>query len=300
MRAAAGHATNGPVTPGTGEIEGAEAADAFARDWRDLRADSDIQVAPLEPPKAPETPGWLQALGDFLGDLFSPVGDALSGLGRLLGMSGQALMWLLIGIAAFGVAGHALYWYYLPHYTAAYTLVLVLLITLAMRAMARWRHRGRAVGGYALIAVFASALAPNVAGVGRLLLEGGVTKTKNRPYVEAQLKKISGKHLVFVHYGPNHGVHGEWVYNAANIDSAPVVWAREWRPDRDEALMQYFAARYVWRVDADQPDGRPFLIAVRGPLSARRPPDSIIEGDSYSERQPADQGVARPSAPAGP
>ena len=86
------------MTTGTGEIEGSEAADAFARDWRELRADSDIQFAPLEPPKAPETPGWLQALGDFLGDLFSPVGDAFSWLGRLLGMSGQALMWLLIGI----------------------------------------------------------------------------------------------------------------------------------------------------------------------------------------------------------
>ena len=137
---------------------------------------------------------------------------------------------LLIGIAALGVAGHALYFYYLPHYTAAYTVVLVLLITLAMRAMARWRHRGRAVGGYALIAVFACALTPNVAGVGRLLLEGGVTKTKNRPYVEAQLKKIGGKHLVFVHYGPNHEVHWEWVFNAANIDSAPVVWGSRMVP----------------------------------------------------------------------
>jgi hypothetical protein len=98
LRTAAGHATNGPVTTGTGEIDGADAADAFARDWRELRADSDIQFAPIERPPPSETPGWLKRLGEFFGDLLSSIADALGGLGRLLGMSGQALMWLLIGI----------------------------------------------------------------------------------------------------------------------------------------------------------------------------------------------------------
>jgi hypothetical protein len=98
LRERTGHATNGPVTTGTGEIEGAEAADAFARDWRELRADSDIQFAPIEAPPPSEPPGWLKELGEFLGEVFGPIANALSGLGRLLGMSGQALMWLIIGI----------------------------------------------------------------------------------------------------------------------------------------------------------------------------------------------------------
>ncbi len=86
------------MTTGTGEIEGAEGADAFARDWETLRADSDIQFAPVKPPEPAETPSWLTELGEFLGRLFSPVGDALTALGRAIGLSGQAIMWLVIAI----------------------------------------------------------------------------------------------------------------------------------------------------------------------------------------------------------
>jgi hypothetical protein len=86
------------VTKGKGEIDGAEAADAFARDWQELRADSDIQFAPLQPPAPAETPDWLRELGEFLGRLFGPIGDALSALGSALGMTGQAMMWLVIAI----------------------------------------------------------------------------------------------------------------------------------------------------------------------------------------------------------
>lgn len=81
-----------------GKIEGADAAGGFVRDWQELRADSDIQFAPLKPPAPAETPGWLRELGEFLGRLFSPIGDALTALGRALGMSGQAVMWLVIAI----------------------------------------------------------------------------------------------------------------------------------------------------------------------------------------------------------
>lgn len=93
-----GHATTAPVTKDKGEIDGAEAADAFARDWEALRADSGIQFAPVQPPAPAETPDWLRELGEFLGWLFGPIGDALSALGRVLGISGQAVTWLVITI----------------------------------------------------------------------------------------------------------------------------------------------------------------------------------------------------------
>ena len=98
MRACAGHVTTEPVTTGAGEIEGAEAADAFAREWQALRADADIQFVPLKPPEAPETPGWLKELAEFLGRLLRPVGDALAAFGRMLGLSGQVMTWLVVGI----------------------------------------------------------------------------------------------------------------------------------------------------------------------------------------------------------
>jgi hypothetical protein len=98
LRACAGHATTRHVTTGTGEIDGAEAGDAFTRDWQELRADADIQFAPLKPPEAAETPDWLEELYEFLGRLFSPVGDAFSAIGRALGLSGQVMTWLVVAV----------------------------------------------------------------------------------------------------------------------------------------------------------------------------------------------------------
>ncbi len=98
MRGCAGHATNGRVTTETGDVAAANSADGFARDWQALRADSDIQFAPLKPPELAETPDWLRELGEFLGRLFGPIGDALAAFGRALGMSGQAMTWLVVAI----------------------------------------------------------------------------------------------------------------------------------------------------------------------------------------------------------
>ncbi len=61
-----------------------------------MRASSEIQYAPVTPPKPAETPAWLEALGKFLRELFEP-------LGRALGLSWPVLQWILIGLAALGV-----------------------------------------------------------------------------------------------------------------------------------------------------------------------------------------------------
>jgi hypothetical protein len=78
-------------------IAGAEAASDAGRDWQAVRDAGDIQYAPVAPPKPPETPEWLKSLGEFLRDLFEP-------LGRALGMSWPTLQWVLIGLGALLVA----------------------------------------------------------------------------------------------------------------------------------------------------------------------------------------------------
>jgi hypothetical protein len=99
-----GHATNTVVTTGTGDSVAAAEADSFASDWKALRADEQIQFAPLARPERPEPPDWWREVAEFLSDLFSPLADLLGALGRALGMSGQAIMWLLIAGAAVLVA----------------------------------------------------------------------------------------------------------------------------------------------------------------------------------------------------
>lgn len=66
--------------------------------WRAVRADPDIQFAPVKyTPKEPrETPGWIKWLSDFFESLFEP-------LGRKLGMSWPVLSKVLIALAVVAI-----------------------------------------------------------------------------------------------------------------------------------------------------------------------------------------------------
>jgi hypothetical protein len=75
-----------------------------------------------------------------------------------------------------------------------------------------------------------------------------------RASIVERLNREPGNHLVFVRYASDHNVHNEWVFNAADIDSSRIVWAREMGADLDRPLVQYFADRRVWLL---QPDDRP-------------------------------------------
>ncbi len=99
MRRSPAHATNGRVTTSTGDSVAGRHADSFARDWQALRADADIQFAPIEAPEPTPPPDWWLDFLDFLGRVFGPMADAFGAVARAIGMSGQALMWGLVGLA---------------------------------------------------------------------------------------------------------------------------------------------------------------------------------------------------------
>lgn len=74
---------------------------------------------------------------------------------------------------------------------------------------------------------------------------------QQRAAMLAELQQDGRQHLVVVRYAPDHNVHAEWVYNEADIDAAPVVWARAMGPTGDQPLLEYFKDRQVWLLDAD-------------------------------------------------
>jgi hypothetical protein len=74
---------------------------------------------------------------------------------------------------------------------------------------------------------------------------------RQRALLQARLEASGGKHLVLVRYSDRHLGYQEWVYNGADIDGAAVVWARDMGTDANRRLLEYFADRHIWLLDAD-------------------------------------------------
>jgi hypothetical protein len=138
------------------------------------------------------------------------------------------------------------------HYMAAVTCLFVLLSVTGLRQLTRFSALAAGVIFLLCVAQFA--------------LEYGLHVFSNDPWslalrdpgrrvaVNDELARAPGKQLVFVRYWPRHIFQDEWVYNAADIDGARVVWARDLGAAEDEKLRRYYADRTVWLL---QPDARP-------------------------------------------
>jgi hypothetical protein len=96
-----------------------------------------------------------------------------------------------------------------------------------------------------------------------------------RAAVLRQLSLAPGKQLVFVRYWPQHIFQEEWVYNAADIDHAHIVWARDLGPVEDDKLLHYYPDRTAWLLepDATPPKLNPYHVEEQPkPLPAPPPP----------------------------
>ena len=65
-------------------------------------------------------------------------------------------------------------------------------------------------------------------------------------------------------YSTGHDVDAEYVYNAAAVDSAKIVWARDMGRSENQELLQYYANRKVWLLEPDHPHAQ--LQPLRGAL----------------------------------
>jgi hypothetical protein len=142
-----------------------------------------------------------------------------------------------------------------PHYAAPLLGALIAILVQALRHLLQWRVRGRAIGiGLSrAIVIFALAALPFrvAASFREAAADPSIQQTAYRVQFLKQLEATPGDHLVLVHYGENHDVGQEWVYNRADIDHAKVVWARVIPGIDARPLLEYFGGRVVWIVEAD-------------------------------------------------
>jgi len=146
-----------------------------------------------------------------------------------------------------------------PHYFAPTAAPLLVLVAAGLRRLHHARAGARPVGAWLAAAVVAGVGAQSLAALS-LPDRGNTTVSRfmaHRDDLARDLAARGGRHLVLVEYGPAHSLDNEWVYNAADIDAAPIVWAHAMSPAEDAALLRHFAGRTVWRVTIDDDDVRP-------------------------------------------
>lgn len=135
----------------------------------------------------------------------------------------------------------------LPHYAAPASGPVALFVLLGLRRLAGWRCGGRRVGS-ALAGLTLVLLAFFTPLRARSALTFPVDWHLRRAAAQRGLVERGGRHVVFVRYDGDHSPHREWVYNAADIDASPVVWARDQGPARNQAVLDYYPNRTAWLV----------------------------------------------------
>jgi hypothetical protein len=178
-------------------------------------------------------------------------------------------IWVLLSLVIFAL-GANFYPFFFPHYIAAVTCLFVLASITGLERLSRVTMWGRTVGQEASAVILLICTGHFLFWFGLHLLDSQPFSMALRKYetwdwinhedpggrnsIARQLEQAPGKQLVFVRYWPQHIFQDEWVSNAADIDGARVVWARDAGAAEDEKLRHYYPDRKVWLLE---PDARP-------------------------------------------
>jgi hypothetical protein len=199
---------------------------------------------------------------------------------------GRNLKLALAAAVVFGL-DYLTFFAFLPQYAAPVTGVILLVVLLCWRRMREQGPRGlflsRALFAVVVLGVagpifgrlFDRAIPARMAAVRKLWAPEFQEPLWRAVYMQRLLSE-GGRHLVIVRYRhPGHQVDTEWVYNDADIDRSPVVWAREIAGDSNEDLIEYFAGRKVWLGLPDENPPRLEPYVGQGQGSLRVAPDGL-------------------------
>jgi hypothetical protein len=138
----------------------------------------------------------------------------------------------------------------MPHYLAPVVSLLVMVMVTGLRVLASFRPAGWPAGKAAAYALVLAALLPQLDQL--RALRRPAHPEWQRARVEKDLVAEGGRHLVLVRYGPDHlatALGFDWVYNGADPDAAPVVWARDLGDAGNGGILEHYRDRKVSRAD---------------------------------------------------
>jgi uncharacterized protein (TIGR03437 family) len=197
-------------------------------------------------------------------------------------------MWVLLLSAVALFVGNAMYPFFFPHYAAPLCGLILLFVVYGMRYLRVLAFRARAGGALIfrmlLLAIGVSTLCTTAGG---LLQPWHVTATFTpRRQVLEKLQARGGKHLVLVRYSPNHEFHYGVVFNDADLDRSPVLWAHQLDKASNHALIDRYPDREVWLFNPDETPvtlipltDRPYISAVADGAGRRDDPrDGVSPG----------------------
>jgi hypothetical protein len=157
-------------------------------------------------------------------------------------------IWLAVGIGAVLWCGLLIETWHNTHYVAGGTGLVFVIAMYGVRLLKV--NAGRM--GPALVLLFAGTFFVRGVAAGVDAFRAS-SVSQPRHDVAQRILAEGGKHLAIVQYTPQHNVHTEWVFNAANIDAAPLVWARDLGEAKNRELLEYFHDRKAWLVHPDEP-----------------------------------------------
>jgi hypothetical protein len=169
--------------------------------------------------------------------------------------------WVALTILLFSL-GTNFYPYFYSHYIAALTCLFVLIAVTGLERLSRWNRLAAQIllllsAAHFLFwyGIHASRDAAVDAAMSQFETWDAINHgdPRGRLAVGRQLDAAPGQQLVFVRYGAAHQFE-EWVHNAADIDAARVVWARDLGAEENQKLLRYFPQRTAWLLE---PDVRP-------------------------------------------
>lgn len=194
-------------------------------------------------------PGLFDALGEKLWDfsraffaspaLLAPLALGILALRRDRIVRPALIVAALFTLVVFGNLS------FFPHYAAPAVAVYLLIVVQGLRHLRALRHGRSLVRAIVVLHVAAA-----------IVWWSQLDRTSNgwnyarAAFIEDARKK-SLPLLVIVRPGADYYAHNEWVYNDADIDASPVVWARD-MGERNQLLLDYFPIRQAILLEIDE------------------------------------------------